>query len=34
MMKEYLEENSVDTAHLIMDKNEETGEVIGFIDKK
>ena len=34
MMKEYLEENNVDTAHLIIDENDETGEVIGFIDNE
>lgn len=34
MMKDYLEENNVDTHHLIIDENDETGEVIGFIDKQ
>lgn len=33
MMKDYLEENNVDTRHLILDEDDETGEVIGFIDK-
>lgn len=34
MMKEYLEKNNVDTQHLIIDENNETGEVIGFIDSQ
>ncbi|MDO5825568.1 MAG: hypothetical protein BZ137_05535 [Methanosphaera sp. rholeuAM130] len=33
MMKDYLQNNNVDVNHLIMDKNDETGEVIGFIDR-
>lgn len=34
MMKEYLEENNVNTNHLIIDSDNETGEVIGFIDNQ
>jgi len=34
MMKDYLTQNNVDTAHLIVDEYDETGEVIGFIDQE
>ena len=34
MMKDYLEENNVDTNHLIIDEDDETGEVMGFIDNE
>lgn len=33
MMKNYLKENNVNTDHLLVDDNGETGEVIGFVTK-
>lgn len=34
LMKDYLESNNVNTDHLIIDEDGETGEVIGFVDGK
>lgn len=33
MMQKYLEDNNVDTQHLLVDSDGETGEVIGFVTK-